>query len=152
MTPSNWFVRLALATCVILAQPCAVAQAAPWFAGGWNTPNGTGPGARVVGTEVKIDSDNPSVRDSSSAWNMIQKQGTGTAYMQVGWAKDSPSWSYPRYFTEVNLYDAPGYHYTIWHGTAGSGSHLYKITDDSIRYYLLIDGVTVRNVQKSDLA
>lgn len=83
---------------------------------------------------------------------MIQKYDTGHAYMQVGWAKDNPSWDYPRYFTEVNLYNLPGYHYTSWYGTAGTGSHLYKITDDSIRYYLLIDGVTVRNVQKSDLA
>lgn len=125
---------------------------ANYFAGGWNTPNGISPGARVVGTEITIDTENPSVRTSSSAWNMIQKHDTGTAYMQVGWAKDSPSWTSSRYFTEVNLYDLPGYHSTYWHGNAASGTHLYKITDDSVRYYLMIDGVTKLTVTKADLA
>jgi hypothetical protein len=150
--PVRALAKAAVVVTFVVAGICAIP--APAFAynltGGYAVPNGTGSPA-VIGSEVWIDTKNPYIHVDTSAWNMLQRDTNPNAYMQVGW--DYPvSLSQSYYFTEYNLTGNLGDAQYVKYGPAAAGSQDYKITDDSVRYYLMINGVSVQNVVKRDMS
>lgn len=150
--PVRALVEAAVVATFVIAGLCAMPV--PAFAGnltgGYGVPNGTGSPA-VSGAEAWIDTKNPYIHLDTSAWTMIQRDTNANAYMQVGWDFNV---AYPQsyYFTEYNLTGNAGdAMYTVY-GSTASGSQDYKITDDSVNYYLMINGVSKQAVSKRDMS
>lgn len=141
------FIGLTLAVGMGMALP-SVASAYYYYDGGLKSVTNRG-------VNCEIETDNSTVGGGgafATAFVMCARAGYGLKYMQVGYLEqDSHGDESPRYYWEWSNdeYTWSGVQYL---GPAADGSfNWYKITDDSTKFYFLINGDSYGSVSKSSL-
>lgn len=136
---------LALVTGVALAFPSSAY--AYYYDGGYKSVTNRG-------VNCEIETDNPIVGGGnafSTAFVMCARAGYALRYMQVGYLEqDSHGDESPRYYWEWS--NDGTWSGTQYLGLASDGSfNWYKITDDSTKFYFLINGNSYGSVTKTTL-